>query len=297
MTHVIRLGTVSTTGKEAFKATLYDGQKYIAQKQAEISQHGEQLAYEIVDLWAKEKAAEYDCEYAKKPISVLRGTISTTKKKTANKKGYRTWRHQCQTSDDFKSLIEVIYEMQGWEKTRRWLDLGFKHYQAHHEFVRTEQERQKKANWLVANSLIKAEKETGVDMRSSINNPDVLRIYNEIKDGLQKAKAPTEPEQEQENILELPSIDAPKAEEIAEKYKVPRDYLMLFYTMVNTSCRWTHALEELGVDKRRYPRGVDMTMLHRDFCKTHNKGNGKVHHQLSLQGQALYEDIKEAINA
>lgn len=178
---------LSITGKSdkypmgRFQATLHLSGKKTKSKSAALHIHEPELAFEMVDFWAKEKVNEFGCKYEPVSMSELVNRIENpdtprvnyTKSKT---KVSNIWHNK----KFFKIALRNAFHEVGYDILEGVLTEGLKELEIINKVAVLDREAKTNAQTMMAQSLVNILNDTGVCMESSITDKIVLAEYRKL---------------------------------------------------------------------------------------------------------------------
>ena len=157
------------------------GGKYKAQKDGNIGVHGEDVAYEIVDFWAQEQAKKLNIPYYCTPKKDLDKRLKGEFVPTTPSKLYNPLIAAFSNKGVFKGVVTSAFKAEGYERVKQVLESALEALELINNKDKVEQEKTSEAKDIMAKSMLEIFEKTGVDMQASISDPDVLKIYKELK--------------------------------------------------------------------------------------------------------------------
>ena len=175
----IRAGKIYKKG--CLSSTVIIDGKYSIQMDANVNVHGFDIAYEMADFWCKEKAKELDIVYRVKAKHDIRKRLDVT---LAKRDGIEIDDYsELAPFKDMRSmrkLMQYAYEEVGYDRLKLVMGKGLEHVEELKVEKLQSEKRVNDANKELAMSLIRIQKDTGVDISAMVNNDEVMALYNEL---------------------------------------------------------------------------------------------------------------------
>ena len=290
----VSYGTSVNKGARHLAARLTIDGAIASQKQASIETHGAELAYEIIELWAVEKAKEHGVEIRKIPLNRLLNSLnSNAKRKNTSHVPTQLNRKKIEThfrdKATVRELVTLLAEIIDIDKLKGFWDSGFNEIDKIRKERRAKEQAETQATTILAQSMYRAYKATGIDMSETINDKRAKELYLAYVSGDKDVV-----DEQVEEAKQLPLNGMLSLVKVAERYDVPEKWLIVFHEMISKDIKWMDALRITKTDKN-YKRGRDMYKGHGDYVESRSLGGAerKVEHHLTEKGEELYGQLKK----